>query len=71
MSEVAEVLLDSDDYKPYVRYDKRSVLRAVENGSMEQDDLEAGANVTGNIVLESILFNHVVISRHRTIRICS
>lgn len=71
MSETAEVLLDSDDYKPYVRYDKRSVLRSVENRSMEQDDLEAGANITGNVVLEIILFNHVVINRYRTIRICS
>ncbi len=50
LSEVAERLLDSDDYKPFIKYDKRVVYRIKENEIVEQDDLESGANVTGNRV---------------------
>ncbi|CAF4101545.1 unnamed protein product [Rotaria magnacalcarata] len=47
LSEIAEALLESEDYKAYVTYDKRVVFRAVENTPAEYDDLQCGENVTG------------------------
>ncbi|CAM4981669.1 unnamed protein product [Rotaria socialis] len=52
LSEIAEALLESEDYKSYVTYDKRVVFRAVENTPAEYDDLQCGENVTDNIVFK-------------------
>ena len=55
LSEVAEALLDSEDYHPYVSYDKRAVFHPVENTTIEQEDeLNFGDNVTGNMVLTNM-----------------
>ena len=51
MSEVAETLLRSDDYGPYIRYDESIFLRTMDKERTEQDELECGTNLTGNIFL--------------------
>jgi hypothetical protein len=56
LSETAEVLLDSEDYRSYVHYDKRAVFRPIENTTTEQDELEYGENVTGNIILKNMYY---------------
>lgn len=60
MSEVAEALLESEDYKCYVSYDKCAVLRAVENTTTDHDDLQCGANVTGNLLLKNIHHKNIL-----------
>lgn len=59
LSEVAEALLESEDYKPYVNYDRSAVLRAIENTPAEYDELQYGENVTGNVVLIYIYITEV------------
>ncbi|CAF4003110.1 unnamed protein product [Rotaria sordida] len=46
LNQTAEVLLDSEDYRSYVNYDKRAIFRPIENATIEQDELEYGDNVT-------------------------
>ena len=48
MNETAEVMLDSEDYRAYINYDKRAVFRPIDNAVTEQDELEYGDNITGN-----------------------
>ncbi|CAF1505725.1 unnamed protein product [Adineta steineri] len=52
LNEKAEVLLDSEDYRGYVVYDKCAIFRPIQNTMIEQDELEHGDNVTGNITLK-------------------
>ncbi|CAF1615005.1 unnamed protein product [Adineta ricciae] len=47
LNETAEAMLDSEDYRSYVNYDKRAVFRPIDNAVTEQDELEYGDNVTG------------------------
>ncbi|CAF1646186.1 unnamed protein product [Adineta ricciae] len=46
LNQTAELLLDSDDYRSYVCYDKSMIFRPLENAIIEQDELEYGDNVT-------------------------
>ncbi|CAF4292291.1 unnamed protein product, partial [Rotaria magnacalcarata] len=46
LSQLAENLFDSDDYKSYVQYDKRAVFREKEKNETENDNLENGENIT-------------------------
>ena len=48
LNEIAEVMLDSEDYRAYINYDKRAVFRPIGNAVTEQDELEYGDNKTGN-----------------------
>ncbi|CAF1384690.1 unnamed protein product [Rotaria sordida] len=54
LNQTAEVLLDSEDYRSYVNYDKRAIFRPIENATIEQDELEYGDNVTGIEPFESV-----------------
>ncbi|UJR11630.1 hypothetical protein I4U23_015811 [Adineta vaga] len=46
LNETAEILLDSEDYLPYVIYDKCSIFRPIQSTVIEQEELEYGDNVT-------------------------
>ncbi|CAF4976072.1 unnamed protein product [Rotaria sp. Silwood1] len=54
LNQTAEILLDSEDYRSYVNYDKRAIFRPIENATIEQDELEYGDNVTGIEPFESV-----------------
>ncbi|CAF4527536.1 unnamed protein product, partial [Rotaria magnacalcarata] len=55
LSQLAETLLDSDDYKSYVQYDKRAVFCEKEKNETENDNLENGKNITGIEPFESFI----------------
>ncbi|CAF1652929.1 unnamed protein product [Rotaria magnacalcarata] len=55
LSQLAENLFDSDDYKSYVQYDKRAVFREKEKNETENGNLENGENITGIEPFESFI----------------